>query len=233
MKYIESPQLMRISNFLDGHDVGGNTICCELQAYSCKLVGFDKKLSKSLDHDFEFGSSPTELCGSPLGPLAESSCRKTLIYLILTLNHVYPDHDFSVLRAHHFGKEANVETFEQTVQHHLQEVAKYWDSTKDESDEPFIETVISSIDETINLRNCDIYCYKADADADLFGDEPALWSFNYFFHNRKKRKVVYFSCRGVSKTGVASDYGEGTSEEYDYGMAKDMDLKSSLRFNSD
>lgn len=89
-----------------------------------KLVGFDKKLSKSLDHGFEFDSSPTELCGSPLGPLAESSCRKTLIYLILTLNHVYPDHDFSVLRAHHFRKENNPEVFEQTVQHHLQEVAK-------------------------------------------------------------------------------------------------------------
>lgn len=27
--------VFRISNFLDGHDVGENTICCELQAYSC------------------------------------------------------------------------------------------------------------------------------------------------------------------------------------------------------
>ena len=89
-----------------------------------KLVGFDKKLSKSLDHDFEFGSSPTELCGGPLGPLAESSCRKTLIYLILTLNHVYPDYDFSLLRAHHFRREDNLETFEETVNRNLQEVAK-------------------------------------------------------------------------------------------------------------
>lgn len=25
--------------------------------------------------------------------------RKTLVYLILTLNHIYPDYDFSLLRA--------------------------------------------------------------------------------------------------------------------------------------
>ena len=31
-----------------------------------------------------------------------SRSRKTLIYLILTLNHIYPDYDFSQLRAHHF-----------------------------------------------------------------------------------------------------------------------------------
>lgn len=32
--------------------------------------------------------------------LADAGSRKTLIYLILTLNHMYPDYDFSNLRAH-------------------------------------------------------------------------------------------------------------------------------------
>ena len=41
-----------------------------------------------------------------MGPLGEASSRKTLIYLILTLNHMYPDYDFSTLRAEHFHKEA-------------------------------------------------------------------------------------------------------------------------------
>jgi hypothetical protein len=35
---------------------------------------------------------------SPVGPLSDSASRKTLIYLILTLNHVYPDYDFSQAR---------------------------------------------------------------------------------------------------------------------------------------
>ena len=36
----------------------------------------------------------------------QSSSRKTLIYLILTLNHMYPDYDFSTLRAEDFQKAA-------------------------------------------------------------------------------------------------------------------------------
>lgn len=50
--------------------------------------------------------------------------RKTLIYLILTLNHIYPDYDFSLLRAHHFQKEAGVEVVEEAIDGHLLEVSK-------------------------------------------------------------------------------------------------------------
>ena len=99
--------------------------------------------------------------------------------------------------------------------------------------------------QVIHLQNCDVYCYKTDADSDLFGDEPVLWSFNYFFHNKKKRKVVFFSCRGISKTGVgpyrsfavfadaplcllqvASEYSDENNDDYDYGMAQEMEIKS-------
>lgn len=37
-----------------------------------KLVGLDKKLSKSLDHEVMTGSSPLELSASPIGPLSEA-----------------------------------------------------------------------------------------------------------------------------------------------------------------
>jgi len=50
--------------------------------------------------------------------------RKTLIYLILTLNHIYPDYDFSLLRAHHFRKEVGVKAIEQTIDTHLLEVSR-------------------------------------------------------------------------------------------------------------
>ena len=50
--------------------------------------------------------------------------RKTLIYLILTLNHCYPDYDFSLLRAHHFRKEPGVAAVEEAVDSHLLEVSK-------------------------------------------------------------------------------------------------------------
>jgi hypothetical protein len=42
----------------------------------------------------------------------------------LTLNHIYPDYDFSLLRAHHFCKEDGVSRAEETVDSHLLEVSK-------------------------------------------------------------------------------------------------------------
>ena len=50
--------------------------------------------------------------------------RKTLIYLILTLNHCYPDYDFSLLRANHFCKEPGVGAVEEAVDSHLLEVSR-------------------------------------------------------------------------------------------------------------
>jgi Maf1 regulator len=55
---------------------------------------------------------------------AGACSRKTLVYLILTLNQCYPDYDFSLLRAHHFRKEANQQVIEPEVDSHLLEVSK-------------------------------------------------------------------------------------------------------------
>ena len=57
-------------------------------------------------------------------PDTDSYSRRTLIYLILTLNHIYPDYDFSLLRAHHFKKEDGVEAVEEAIDGHLLEVSK-------------------------------------------------------------------------------------------------------------
>lgn len=61
---------------------------------------------------------------SPVGPLSEAASRKTLIYLILTLNHSYPDYDFSLLRAHHFRKEHSIAAAEGLMEARLAEAAK-------------------------------------------------------------------------------------------------------------
>lgn len=50
--------------------------------------------------------------------------RKTLIYLILTLNHIYPDYDFSLLRAQNFKKLDGLGRAEETIDSHLLEVSK-------------------------------------------------------------------------------------------------------------
>jgi hypothetical protein len=57
-------------------------------------------------------------------PPPPARSRKTLIYLILTLNHIYPDYDFSLLRAHHFKKESGLAKAEEVIDTHLLEVSK-------------------------------------------------------------------------------------------------------------
>ena len=82
-----------------------------------------------------------------------------------------------------------------------------------------------SVDQEINLQSCDIYrwvlrlsllqkrprfsvsepviipvsalSYNPDLDSDPFGEEGSLWSFNYFFYNKKLKRIVFFTFRSV------------------------------------
>lgn len=232
MKFLDLAPLARINAFLDHVDVGDYFVYGALEAYSCKLAGLDKKLSRSLDVEVQSGSSPLELSLSPVGPLSESSSRKTLIYLILTLNHIYPDYDFSQLRANHFQKELGIQAAEQSVDTRLLEVSKVWEKTPGLGDSPFLDTLWSAIDEAIALNDCDVYSYKSDLETDPFGEQTAVWSFNYFFYNKKMKRIVYLSCRAVSKASAdekqetedTSGYRYNSDSEPDYGMANEMDV---------
>ncbi|KAK6315043.1 hypothetical protein J4Q44_G00145720 [Coregonus suidteri] len=62
----------------------------------------------------------------------------------------------------------------------------------------------NSIDKEISLQECDIYSYNPDLDSDPFGEEGSLWSFNYFFYNKRLKRIVFFTCRSIS---VLSGYG--------------------------
>jgi hypothetical protein len=53
----------------------------------------------------------------------------------------------------------------------------------------------STINEEICLPDCDIYSYNPDLQSDPFGEDGSLWSFNYFFYNRKLKRIVLFTCR--------------------------------------
>lgn len=65
-----------------------------------------------------------------------------------------------------------------------------------------------------------------------------VWSFNYFFYNKKLKRILYFSCRGHSKTAEdsrnnssghvfvdqRSDGEDKDDAATKYGMADSMDL---------
>ncbi|GBF96426.1 repressor of RNA polymerase III transcription [Raphidocelis subcapitata] len=216
MRHLEDSNLARLNSFLESVDTGEFTVHGNLEAFSCKLAGLDKKLSQSLDGEVLTGSSPQQLSMSPVGPLSDSASRKTLIYLILTLNHVYPDYDFSQLRAQHFKKEPGFERAEEVVSTCLLDVGKVWEATPGFGDAPFLDSLMGAINEVIGLKESDVYSYKSDNETDPFGESANVWAFNYFFYNRKLKRILYLSCRAVPKGADDSEVGEGeTSDEYE------------------
>ena len=72
-----------------------------------------------------------------------------------------------------------------------------------------------AVDEEICLSECDIYSYNPDLDSDPFGEDGSLWSFNYFFYNKRLKRIVFFTCRSIS--GYAYTRPEANNE-------LDMDL---------
>ena len=42
-----------------------------------------------------------------------------------------------------------------------------------------------------------IYSYNPELDSDPYGEEGTLWSFNYFFYNKKLKRILFFTCRAI------------------------------------
>ncbi|GAU19494.1 hypothetical protein TSUD_77380 [Trifolium subterraneum] len=100
MKFLECAPLDRLNDFLDNLNLGERTIKGCLEAYSCKHSGADKKLSVSLSNeilDYLGKSSSDNDSPSPVESLSARTSRKTLVYLVLALYHMYPDYDFRYL----------------------------------------------------------------------------------------------------------------------------------------
>nr|AKF43416.1 transcription regulator [Monsonia emarginata] len=192
MKFLEYTPLDSLNDFLGHVNFGERTIKGCLEAYSCKHTGTDKKLSLSLEHEIldYLGKSSDTDSSSPAEYLLSRSSRKTLIYLVLTLYHMYPDYDFSLVRAHQFFTEESWDSFKQIFDTYMFEASKEWVETN--GGNSLIEALYKTLDEVVKLSECEIYSYNPDSDVDPFLERGSIWSFNFFFYNRKLKRVVSF-----------------------------------------
>jgi hypothetical protein len=172
-----------------------------------KLAGQDKKNFGAIETDVveELSSSPNLYSTSPVGPLTDAHSRKTLIYLILTLNQAYPDYDFSNLRPNNFSKEIGVAECKEEIDQMLYDVGKVYDETRlygasgSAGSLPFSDELWRCIDSAIELQDVDVYSYAALNDGDPFDGDGSLWNFNYFFYNKKLKRILFFSCASKIK----------------------------------
>lgn len=228
MKFLENARFEAINAAL----------CCEvenyriegsIESYSCKMAGNDKRLFKTLMQESADNHNPSDLqVLSPpqstvsLSPvksygrsmsdgenyLCDTISTKTLFYLISTLNASFnPDYDFSNAKSHEFSKEPSPEWVMSAIDSHLQTAAYHMSGS-------LKQNLWSAIEDEIVLRECDVYSYNPDLSSDPFGEEGCTWSFNYFFYNKKLKRIVFFTCRATSE-GVYGDSGMGTDLSMD------------------
>ena len=53
------------------------------------------------------------------------------------------------------------------------------------------------IDGELSLKECTVYCYAPEEDP-YDGEEGAIWSFDYFFFNKVRKRVCHVYLRGLS-----------------------------------
>jgi hypothetical protein len=175
-----------------------------------KSVAAEKKLHKSVENRIEedICISP-EFSSSPFGPLTSKVSRRTFCYLISTLNAAYPDYDFrfvcfylelncfsttyassiSSVRVEDFIRQPSLENVVSSVNTSLQNVGKEYVINQLKLWETF--------EDQIKMHECDIYSYLPDEKGDPFSDQNCIWSCNYFFFNKTKKQILFFSLHSV------------------------------------
>ena len=152
---------------------------------------------------------------SPFGPLSQISSRRTFAYLIATLNASHPDYDFShLLRPTDFRRERSLKSVMNTLDSTLYNlrprpsnsfltVPSNWSSnstggpSSTAGSQSWGPRMWGLIDQEMTLRDCSIYCYAPEEDP-YDGEEGAIWSLNYFFFNKTRKRVCYIYLRGLS-----------------------------------
>ncbi|XP_037085118.1 repressor of RNA polymerase III transcription MAF1 homolog [Pollicipes pollicipes] len=235
MKLLENSSFEAITSGLQLL-TGSSRIFGRVESYSCKMVGLEKTLYKKLN--FEQGHNPSDLQAlsppenrygvSPNttfsrsmsgdeepGSLCDVISRKTLFYLISTLNASFPDYDFSAAKSDEFSREPSLAMVVASIDTYLSAAAG-------EQYNGLRNTLWRTIEDEITPKECDVYRYNPDLQSDPFGEDGCLWSFNYFFYNKKMKRIVFFTCRAISvnynmlrlDSGSGQDFSMELDEDY-------------------
>lgn len=146
----------------------------------------------------------------------------------------------SELKPEHFRKEQNLHNC-------INDINTILSSALPDS-QTFLSRLWNTLETEIRVTECDLYSYVPDPDADPFDEEGNVyvhrsspvrskheltsfppccsWCFNYFFFNKKLRRVIFFTCRAVNKMSVipgretTGDYGWSVEDQ----IAEEMDM---------
>jgi len=221
MRFLTIPEVVQLSTRLSDINAGKTKIYSRVELYDCNDKNNDDKvLFQSLNRQYDkLSSSPLfrrDLSISPFGSLLEPDPRNTFITLISALNTVFPDYDFSSVQAEHFVNGPNLRSIIEYVNSVLGPVVPDYDE--------FSTKLWMTLDQEMCLHDCEIYSYVApEPESDPFNEEANLWCLNYFFYNRKVKRVLFFMSRSVNQEFSANneDYhsdGDTFDDENEWDM---------------
>jgi len=90
----------------------------------------------------------------------------------------------------------------------------------------FLGRLWSCVDEAVNLKRCDVFCYSPDpADESLYVN---VWAFHFFFYSKDRNLLVYFTTAATSKLRKNElDYISEDEDEYmQYGSDDEPEMQS-------
>jgi len=174
--------------------------------------------------------------------LSQVSSRRTFAYLIATLNASHPDYDFSRnLRPTDFKQERSLKTVMNNIDSTLHNLrpgtgmtlqvptqTSYAMASTPATSQTWGPHMWAMIDKEMTLNDCTVYCW-APPDDPFDGEDASIWSLNYFFFNKERKRVAYIYVRGVpivthsprqrmgmTKRSASNGYDQGASKRARY-----------------
>eukprot|EP01001_Neometanema_parovale_P006595 NODE_2946_length_1309_cov_105.087690_g2797_i0.p1 GENE.NODE_2946_length_1309_cov_105.087690_g2797_i0~~NODE_2946_length_1309_cov_105.087690_g2797_i0.p1 ORF type:complete len:286 (+),score=36.67 NODE_2946_length_1309_cov_105.087690_g2797_i0:58-915(+) len=196
MKFLECANLSYINSLLDDRDVGDCILSAQVEAWSCKPIKSDRKLSHQIEkrlteedekeNDFAtlyrspslnpsespidalpFNLSVGHTPGSDTPSPISKDFMQEFTYLVLTLNHSYnQEFDFSTVPREDFRLEENLSVIKSTINAIL---GKFTEGQREDVQAPpstFKDDFWQALNEVAPLTECEYYTYLPEEGED-------------------------------------------------------------------
>lgn len=183
------------------------------------IAPLDRPLSNGHNgtHGTQGTSLPAKITYGPFGPLDTVSSRKTLMYLIMTLNATHPAHDFTTISPTSFHRERHVR---HTLSHILPPTnpgvqSEFFTMLDKELDWRMPNSLSSPHSHSSSSSgNGDCTVYNVD-ESELLEALPVgtVWCTTLFWVNRKLKRVLFLE---VHARSITSPILEATDEMSDW-----------------
>jgi hypothetical protein len=240
-----------------GVDVGDCVFYANLEAYSCKSVRSDRKLSHLIERRLAEEENMMRVCSPPSSSLITpleyiassfgSSCASSPSADTPTSssssslskhNSQLHVHTLLVLCLNHtYNNEFDFssvprEYFQQTESLTvLRNTINTLLARVSTVDETFFEDFWQTVSDVIDLPTCDFYTFNPDEGEDPIEqiEKGTLWSKHFFFYSKKQRRILLFRCWAKSKLRRTQSF---ENEEDSASDAQECDEDEDNTFNS-